>query len=796
MPDPLIKSLGRISGPLLKNNLLRQGENLAFETDLLYFDVSNSRLGINTDAPIYDLDVNSAARTTNLLTPSTAFVANFVFDTPASSITPTIGDTVISPLQENPAILFNRIITDFLDINDNYIDSLDGANIVFSPSGTGTIELQANTNIIGDLFVSGNISVDGDLSTVSSLIVGDQSTDTVSIVAKFGTGLRPTEDATYNIGEAALQWRDLYGTVVAVDDNFSVGNFLISPLGNIGVPSGSIIISPATPNPTVFFEQINTSGLDFNGNVIASIDGQSIVLEVGDNKTVDLNSDTNISGNLSTSNNLLISGSSDVLENLTLGNGVDTEIVVNSSIVGDLIPSIDNIYDIGSSALRWNALYVNNAYIDNTSTVADFTVSNTGNISVAAGSITIESALDAQFEQILTSGFDINGNVIQSVDNQNVVFLPSGTGTVDLNSNTNVDNSVTASENLNLDNDLDLKGNVILGNATTTTVNARLENDLVPDVDNAYDIGSAAHRWQNIFSNTAAVLTSINVADFFISAQGNITNDTDSIIVDISGTNPTAFFNRIQNSDLFFDGNLISSLNNQDIVLDPAGTGTINLLANTKLFGDLDVLGNIDLDGNLSTTSNIIIGDEIADVVIINADFTQEINPGQDLTYDLGTASKRWSELYIDSSSPIENYVISNNLSINSDFFIDGITAELKPTQPNTDLNLLPSSGVTGIERLQFENNTITNLENTPLTLSATGIGYYRFSGDNGIVLPAGDTNTRPAVPEIGDTRWNTELGYLECFDGNVYQLSTGPTNAASAEYMEEATNLFALILG
>jgi hypothetical protein len=211
------------------------------------------------------------------------------------------------------------------------------------------------------------------------------------------------------------------------------------------------------------------------------------------------------------------------------------------------------------------------------------------------------------------------------------------------------------------------------------------------------------------------------------------------------------------------------------------------------VFGDLTVSGNINLDGDLSTTSNIIIGDEPADVVIINTDFTQEINPGQDLTYDLGSPEKRWSELYIDSTSVIENYAITASITVDNEFIIDGVNAELKPAQSSTDLNLSPGSGITVIERLQFQDNTITNLENTPLTLLAT---YYKFSGDNGIVLPQGDTDSRPQAPEVGDTRFNTELGFLECFDGNIYQIATGPSVVATAEFMEDAINSFALILG
>ena len=60
-------AVGRISGPLLKSNLLRNGIDLAFETDLLYLDVSNQRIGVKTTSPQYELDVNGTIRATNLI---------------------------------------------------------------------------------------------------------------------------------------------------------------------------------------------------------------------------------------------------------------------------------------------------------------------------------------------------------------------------------------------------------------------------------------------------------------------------------------------------------------------------------------------------------------------------------------------------------------------------------------------------------------------------------------------------------------------------------------------------------
>ena len=70
-------AVGRISGPLLKDNLLRNGVNLAFETNLLYLDVVNGRIGINTATPDHELSVSGTTRTTNLQVTNEADIASF-----------------------------------------------------------------------------------------------------------------------------------------------------------------------------------------------------------------------------------------------------------------------------------------------------------------------------------------------------------------------------------------------------------------------------------------------------------------------------------------------------------------------------------------------------------------------------------------------------------------------------------------------------------------------------------------------------------------------------------------------
>ena len=59
-------AIGRITGSVLKSNLTRNGTDLAFETNLLYLDVTNSRVGIGTSEPTTALQVNGTVTATTI----------------------------------------------------------------------------------------------------------------------------------------------------------------------------------------------------------------------------------------------------------------------------------------------------------------------------------------------------------------------------------------------------------------------------------------------------------------------------------------------------------------------------------------------------------------------------------------------------------------------------------------------------------------------------------------------------------------------------------------------------------
>ena len=50
-------AIGKIAGQLLQSDLVRQGVDLSIDTTLVYFDVTNRRVGINNTSPNMALTV-------------------------------------------------------------------------------------------------------------------------------------------------------------------------------------------------------------------------------------------------------------------------------------------------------------------------------------------------------------------------------------------------------------------------------------------------------------------------------------------------------------------------------------------------------------------------------------------------------------------------------------------------------------------------------------------------------------------------------------------------------------------
>ena len=221
-----MSAIGRISGPLLKSNLTRNGIDLAFETDLLYLDVNNQRIGIKNAAPQYELDVTGTTRTTNLITTNRADIGDVNI----------IGNTISSDGQYlnlgtlDNVIYQNKLRVDDIDIEGNVISTnTSNSNLELRPNGTGTVEVFADMNVTGNIHATGNISADG------SITLGDADTDNVTFNAEIASNIIPDQDRTYALGSS--------GTQYAAGTDYTLGDATIvisSGAGTLSIPAAGV----------------------------------------------------------------------------------------------------------------------------------------------------------------------------------------------------------------------------------------------------------------------------------------------------------------------------------------------------------------------------------------------------------------------------------------------------------------------------------------------------------------------------------------------------------------------------
>jgi len=372
--------LGRISGPLLANNLTRNGIDLSFrnlqtDPDLLYLNVVDGRIGVNTSTPGRELDVPVKIRSTNFKTDILSSIGNYTVST--NRIINGIGTIYIQPAQ----------VTNFVTTTGAMNYSV-GGNAAYFFRTYGPLHTSEGFDRIQEgwlAYGAGGILIGTVVSNVPD--PGDNN-----------------ESCTITI---------------------SGGNFVQNTFyyftGNVVVSSGTIT-SPG----------LTTDNLELNTNLIQSTttDTDIDLYPTGIGK-INLNpgTDVYINANLHVTGNLTFDG------DITLGNENTDNIVFASDVNSDIIPSIypssaltDELGDIfitedetntlvdapdfnlGSNTQQWKTIFSN--------------VTDAGYVS--ADSTTVNS--------IYTGNLLISGSTFSNTISANPINLtPNGSGQVTFN---------------------------------------------------------------------------------------------------------------------------------------------------------------------------------------------------------------------------------------------------------------------------------------------------------------------------------------------------------------------------
>jgi len=155
---------------------------------------------------------------------------------------------------------------------------------------------------------------------------------------------------------------------------------------------------------------------------------------------------------------------------------------------------------------------------------------------------------------------------------------------------------------------------------------------------------------------------------------------------------------------------------------------TIDMNGAADISGNLAVGGNLTVAGNATVTGTttfnggtLTLGDAASDNVVFGADVNSSIIPNTDSTFDLGSASQEWRDIYIDGTAHLDA-INFNGTAISSTAaelnLLDGVTATTAElnlidgvTATTAELNILDGVTSTAAELNLLDGVTSTTAE-------------------------------------------------------------------------------------
>jgi len=751
-----MSQVGRISGPLLTANLERNGIDLAFRntsgtTQLLYFDVTNGRIGVNKSAPQYQLDVNGNIKTTNVIS-DTADIDLLQFST--NNINNLTGDINI---QAPDIIKISTLATDNIKVNDNIISSYrSNSDIEITPNGSGKTDIQSDLEVYGNLHSTGNITLDGNIT------IGDNiNQDTITFDADIDSSIFPDGNNTRDLGSSTKRW---------------------------------LLMEAQSINNEIF----NTNSVNANGAILVKRTGNMFyVAENGD----DTNVGDHPQGPFKTIKHALSASDASSGQPVTIyvfpgGYEEELPLVVppNVSIIGE---DMRNCFIRPTSADQSKDIFhLNGETSIQNLTIKDFyydSGNNTGHaFRFAPNTVVSTRSPYVQNVTVITQGTTtsvsdprgfasgdagkgalVDGASVNSASNEasmlfhSVTFITPGVDAITMTNGVRVEwlNSFSYFANRGL---YAVRGSTghLSSDGSTTQFGAELRSigsanvygnfgavadgaDTIMyliqhnfayngsgkfvDNDNSRVIQSQEVTELNsgkIYYQSIDQLGNFRIGDdFFIDQEAGTTTlslseaSVDSLSgLNITTNNQTTVVNGdfVETGNLRIDNNkLLSTIGN---VVVSAANNTVNLLTNTNITKDLSIVGDLSFDGNLN-----LIGNQTTDILNLNVNFDQDVNPHITGVHSLGTQSKEWLDLntnkgYIGDVLFYNNYVSTFESNADLELRASG-TGQVDISNNNLEItNSLQVNGTTNLQDLNTNSFVLSNNLNISTNFSTTNL--------------------------------------------------------------------------
>ena len=225
-----------------------------------------------------------------------------------------------------------------------------------------------------------------------------------------------------------------------------------------------------------------------------------------------------------------------------------------------------------------------------------------------------------------------------------------------------VTSNATIGGNLTVTGDATIAGNLTFGDAATDTVSfaADVNSNLLPAVDDTYDLGAVGAEWRNLYIDGTANIDTAAVDTANVGTL-NVTGNAD-----VDG-------------DLTVTGTINSSISG-------AATTAARLTTSRTIALGGDVSGAVNFDGSQNITINTIIADDSHNHTIANVDGLQAV---------LDSKSANLIDLGVTSNIAELNLLDGVNVTTAELSFVSGVTSNIQ-TQLDTKLTSFSLETYTG----------------------------------------------------------------------------------------------------
>ena len=534
-----------------KNFVIKNG--IQVNDNLFVADPDNNKIGINTASPEYELQVIGGIGVTHArVSGVTTSLGDLLVGTDGTALAVKVSagnsvgigtDLPLYPLHvKGPASIGQ--IAEYVygdlevtgDINSSNFSSGSASfsgittftnttqNTLGDPN-TGAVQVRGGLGVSKNVTVGGGLSVTGNSYFVGmvtfaagasgTIQLGDNANDNVEFQADVNSNIIPNTTSAFDLGSSSQEWRDLH-----LAGNAGIGSLAVTGIstfsGNIDA-NGNLDVDGHTE-----LDDLNVTGIStFGNNVKISSLTENRIPIVGAGSTIEDDANLTFDGS-----QLIVGVGATVGGALTVTGNVD----LNADLDVDGRTDLDDLVVTGVSTFVGVSSFTNTT--DNT--LGD----------VNTGAIKVDGGMGIAGNVTVGGGLSVTGNSYFV----GMVTFAAGTD-----------------------------GNITLGDSNTDNVifNADVNSNIIPNTNDAYNLGSGTQQWKDFFATGNAGIGSLSVAG--VSTFSGDINIGTGATVGFGSTayfkdNAKAIFGDGEDLEIYHDGN--------HSYIDETGTGNLKLRTN------------------------------------------------------------------------------------------------------------------------------------------------------------------------------------------------------------------------